>query len=73
LIWSDLLGAIRQECEESKEQYISELQDSRDIRTSENFAVEVFLDETSGSQQVPAGLVQPRWFAEKTRAWLSSN
>jgi hypothetical protein len=73
LLLVDFLEAIRQECEESKEQYISELQESRDIRASENFAVEVYLDETPGDQQLPAGLIQPRWFAEKTRAWLSFN
>ena len=70
LCWQwDVLEAIRTECEESKEQYISEIRSSRDIANTEMFAVDVNLDEAYG-----AALPQPtaKWFRGKTRAWATA-
>jgi len=66
----DILEAIRSECEESKEQFISELRPTRDIASAESFAVDVHPDE----DQVGAS-IQPaaKWFQGKGRAWAAVN
>jgi proteasome-associated ATPase len=71
LCWQlDLLQAIRSECEESKEQYISELRSSRDIAGTEAFAVDVHLDETAaGTSTKP----ETKWFKGKARAWAAAS
>lgn len=65
----DMLQAIRVECEESKEQYISELRSSRDIAGIEAFAVDVHLDDAAASASTKPDL---KWFKGKARAWAAS-
>ena len=70
LLWqADLLEAIRAECEESKEQYVSEIRTSRDIADMEKYAVEVHLDEVP---EAAPGLRNIRWFKGKARAWQAA-
>jgi len=64
----DVFEAIRIECEESKEQYISEVRTSRDIVSAEAFAVDVHLA-GAVTESIEAAT---KWFRGKNRAWAKS-